>query len=142
MYETFTGKYRKTRISRRLCKYRQGRFCSGVSEEKRQGVGKVLFYNQWVAPEYQSRKAAAPTLSGKSGYENYGHKQLDKASSLNRMQWCGAEENVPLEVHHVKTQRFKWQRKQWEIAVGGMSSRQWHSVSNNVTNAVRCRKLG
>ena len=115
MLKTFAGKYR-TRISRIIRKYRQGKDFVVEYPKKNGKVGKVLFYNNGFRRDTKV-ESGNPDIVARI-FENYGRNSLIKRLQANRCEWCGAE-NVPLEIHHVRKLKDLSGRKQWEIAMIG-----------------------
>ena len=115
MLKTFAGKYR-TRISRIIRKYRQGKDFVVEYPKKNGKVGKVLFYNNGFRRDTKV-ESGNPDIVARI-FENYGRNSLIKRLQANRCEWCGAE-NVPLEIHHIRKLKDLSGRKQWEIAMIG-----------------------
>ena len=115
MLKTFAGKYR-TRISRIIRKYRQGKDFVVEYPKKNGKVGKVLFYNNGFRRNTKV-ESGNPDIVARV-VENYGRNSLIKRLQANQCEWCGAE-NVPLEIHHVRKLKDLSGRKQWEIAMIG-----------------------
>ncbi len=115
MFKTFAGKYR-TRISRIIRKYRQGKDFVVEYPKKNGKVGKVLFYNNGFRRDTKV-ESGNPDIVARV-FENYGRNSLIKRLQANRCEWCGAE-NVPLEIHHVRKLKDLSGKKQWEIAMIG-----------------------
>ena len=115
MLKTFAGKYR-TRISRIIRKYRQGKDFVVEYPKKNGKVGKVLFYNDGFRRN-TNVESGNPDIVARA-VENYGRNSLIKRLQANQCEWCGAE-NVPLEIHHVRKLKDLSGRKQWEIAMIG-----------------------
>lgn len=115
MLKTFAGKYR-TRISRIIRKYRQGKDFVVEYPKKNGKVGKVLFYNDGFRRNTKV-ESGNPDIVARA-VENYGRNSLIKRLQANQCEWCGAE-NVPLEIHHVRKLKDLSGRKQWEIAMIG-----------------------
>ena len=115
MLKTFAGKYR-TRISRIIRKYRQGKDFVVEYPKKNGKVGKVLFYNNGFCRNTKV-ESGNPDIVARV-VENYGRNSLMKRLQANKCEWCGAE-NVPLEIHHVRKLKDLSGRKQWEIAMIG-----------------------
>ena len=115
MLKTFAGKYR-TRISRIIRKYRQGKDFVVEYPKKNGKVGKVLFYNNGFRRDTKVENGNPDIVA--RVFENYGRNSLIKRLQANRCEWCGAE-NVPLEIHHVRKLKDLSGRKQWEIAMIG-----------------------
>lgn len=115
MFKTFAGKYR-TRISRIIRKYRQGKDFVVEYPKKNGKVGKVLFYNNGFRRDTKV-ESGNPDIVARI-FENYGRNSLIKRLQANRCEWCGAE-NVPLETHHIRKLKDLSGRKQWEIAMIG-----------------------
>jgi len=115
MLKTFAGKYR-TRISRIIRKYRQGKDFVVEYPKKNGKVGKVLFYNNGFRRDTKV-ESGNPDIVARI-FENYGRNSLIKRLQANRCEWCGAE-NVPPEIHHIRKLKDLSGRKQWEIAMIG-----------------------
>ncbi len=115
MLKTFAGKYR-TRISKIIRKYRQGKDFVVEYPKKNGKVGKVLFYNNGFCRNTKV-ESGNPDIVARV-VENYGRNSLIKRLQANKCEWCGAE-NVPLEIHHVRKLKDLSGRKQWEIAMIG-----------------------
>ena len=115
MLKTFAGKYR-TRISRIIRKYRQGKDFVVEYPKKNGKVGKVLFYNNGFRRNIKV-EGGNPDIVARV-VENYGRNSLIKRLKANKCEWCGAE-NVPLEIHHVRKLKDLSGKKQWEIAMIG-----------------------
>ena len=115
MLKTFAGKYR-TRISRIIRKYRQGKDFVVEYPKKNGKVGKVLFYNNGFRRDTKV-ESGNPDIVARV-FENYGRNSLIKRLQANRCEWCGAE-NVPLEIHHVRKLKDLSGKKQWEVAMIG-----------------------
>ena len=115
MLKTFAGKYR-TRISKIIRKYRQGKDFVVEYPKKNGKVGKVLFYNDGFRRNTKV-ESGNPDIVARA-VENYGRNSLIKRLQANQCEWCGAE-NVPLEIHHVRKLKDLSGRKQWEIAMIG-----------------------
>ena len=98
MLKTFAGKYR-TRISRIIRKYRQGKDFVVEYPKKNGKVGKVLFYNNGFRRDTKV-ESGNPDIVARV-FENYGRNSLIKRLQANRCEWCGAE-NVSLEIHHIQ----------------------------------------
>ena len=86
----------------------------------------MLFYNDGFRRNTKV-ESGNPDIVARA-VENYGRNSLIKRLQANQCEWCGAE-NVPLEIHHVRKLKDLSGRKQWEIAMIGVSARQWHSAS-------------
>ena len=115
MLKTFAGKYR-TRISKIIRKYRQGKDYVVEYPKKNGMVGKVLFYNDGFRRNTKV-ESGTPDIIARV-VENYGRNSLIKRLQANKCEWCGAE-NVPLEIHHVRKLKDLSGRKQWELAMIG-----------------------
>lgn len=115
MLKTFAGKYR-TRISKIIRKYRQGKDFVVEYPKKNGMVGKVLFYNDGFRRNTKV-ESGTPDIIARV-VENYGRNSLIKRLQANKCEWCGAE-NVPLEIHHVRKLKDLSGRKQWELAMIG-----------------------
>ena len=115
MLKTFAGKYR-TRISRIIRKYRQGKDFVVEYPKKNGQVGKVLFYNNGFRRDTKVESGNPDVIA--RVFENYGRNSLIKRLKASQCEWCGAE-NVPIEIHHVRKLKDLSGRKQWEIAMIG-----------------------
>ena len=115
MLKTFAGKYR-TRISRIIQKYRQGKDFVVEYPKKNGKVGKVLFYNNGFCRNTKVESGNPDVIA--RVFENYGRNSLIKRLKASQCEWCGAE-NVPIEIHHVRKLKDLSGRKQWEIAMIG-----------------------
>lgn len=114
MLKTFAGKYR-THISKIIQKYRYGKDFA-VEYPKRDGVGRVLFYNKGFRRDTKA-ESGNPDIIART-VENYGRNSLMKRLKANKCEWCG-KENVPIEVHHVRKLKDLSGKKKWEIAMIG-----------------------
>lgn len=115
MLKTFAGKYR-TRTSRIIQKYRQGKDFVVEYPKKNGKVGKVLFYNNGFRRDTKVESGNPDVIA--RVFENYGRNSLIKRLKASQCEWCGAE-NVPMEIHHVRKLKDLSGRKQWEIAMIG-----------------------
>lgn len=115
MLKTFAGKYR-TRISRIIQKYHQGKDFVVEYPKKNGKVGKVLFYNNGFRRDTKVESGNPDVIA--RVFENYGRNSLIKRLKASQCEWCGAE-NVPIEIHHVRKLKDLSGRKQWEIAMIG-----------------------
>lgn len=115
MLKTFSGKYR-TRISRIIQKYRQGKDFVVEYPKKNGQVGKVLFYNNGFRRDTKVESGNPDVIA--RVFENYGRNSLIKRLKASRCEWCGAE-NAPIEIHHVRKLKDLSGKKQWEIAMIG-----------------------
>ena len=115
MLKTFAGKYR-TRISRIIRKYRQGKDFVVEYPKKDGKVGKALFYNKGFRRDTKIT-SDDPDIVAKV-VENYGRNSLIKRLRAKQCEWCGAE-NVPLEIHHIRKLKDLSGKKRWEIAMIG-----------------------
>ena len=115
MLKTFAGKYR-TRISKIIRKYRQGKDFVVEYPKKNGKVGKVLFYNNGFRRDTKVESGNPDVIA--RVFENYGRNSLIKRLKASQCEWCGAE-NVPMEIHHVRKLKDLSGRKQWEIAMIG-----------------------
>ena len=115
MLKTFVKKYR-TRISRIIRKYRQGKDFVVEYPKKNGQVEKVRFYNNGFCCDTKAEIGYPDSIA--RVFENYGCNSLIKRLKASQCEWCG-KENVALEIRHVQKLKDLSGKKRLEIAVIG-----------------------